>query len=350
MAGLVWHALKNTDVPVPRHAIRLFQASVAQCRAANDVRFRVLGEVLEALDGSGIPSIVLKGPALVGLVYGDPALRPMSDLDLLVARDQALRAQRVLNGLGFADTEPVRPSSLDHAHHLPGAVRLTDGVNVLVEVHHNVFSWVIPASLDFDRAWPEHLVIESAGYRLRVPGREHALSHLCWSVGEWWRPFRLLTVADIVGLASQQKGAIAWPRIAAEFPAILNTLALIDRLVPLDELRALIESGGTGAIRSDRLLSFEGWPPEPLRREGGRKGSVSRLLCDTLYPPEWWIRLADGVGLRPSGLEARVCHLARLSHRVSGRIWRLVLHRLRASRSGDPGSPPGSRGSRGGFE
>lgn len=330
MAGMLWQALREAGAPVPRHAARLLQASIAHCRAANEVRFRVLGEILGALEAAGIPALVLKGPALVGLVYRDPALRPMSDLDLLVAREQALRAQRVLNGLGFADTEPVTASALDHAHHLPGAARVTDGINVLVEVHHNVFNWVAPASLHFGLAWPERRGIESAGLRMTVLGLEHTLSHLCWSVGEWWRPFRLLTVADIARLAILHKETIAWSRVAAEFPAVLQTLALVDRLVPLEELGDVAEFRHAAGIRPTRRLSFEGWPPEPLRREGGRRGSVARLIRDTLFPPEWWMRLSDGVGLRPSAPVVWVGHWSRLVSRVVRRAWYLRRHRQRS--------------------
>lgn len=327
IAGLVWRALREAGAPVPRPAARLFQASVAHGRAANEIRFQALGEILGAFESEGIRALVLKGPALVGLFYGDPALRPMSDLDLLVARSDAMRAQRLLGGLGFTDTEPVTSSALDHAHHLPGAVRQTDGVNVLVEVHHNVFNWVTPSSLDFDGAWPDCRVVEGAGQRFRVLGLEHTLSHLCWSLGEWWRPFRLLTVADIVRLAILYRDSIEWSRLEHGFPAVLNTLAIIDRLVPLDELREETAFCRATAHRRRCRLSFEGWPPEPLRREGGRKGSVPTLIRDTLFPPEWWIRLSDGLGLRPSAPAVRIGHGWRLASRVARRVWHLRRHR-----------------------
>jgi hypothetical protein len=70
-------------------------------RHANQVRTRVLHDVLAAYQAAGIPALVLKGAALFHLVYPEPGLRPMSDLDILVPESEAWRAQRTLAELGF---------------------------------------------------------------------------------------------------------------------------------------------------------------------------------------------------------------------------------------------------------
>ncbi len=45
--------------------------------------------------------LVLKGMALAEPVYGNPALRPMDDIDLLVRREDAPRARAALTDLGY---------------------------------------------------------------------------------------------------------------------------------------------------------------------------------------------------------------------------------------------------------
>ncbi len=59
----------------------------------------------DALAREGIPALLLKGAALGPLVYADPALRPMTDIDLLVPAELRKRALEVLVLAGF-----VRPS------------------------------------------------------------------------------------------------------------------------------------------------------------------------------------------------------------------------------------------------
>ena len=54
-----------------------------------------------ALDGAGIPAIWLKGIALAKTVYPQPALRSMSDLDVLVPYDQRLAALDAAQRQGF---------------------------------------------------------------------------------------------------------------------------------------------------------------------------------------------------------------------------------------------------------
>ena len=67
---------------------------------------------LRALDAAGITAIKLKGAALVPIAYDEPALRPMEDFDLLVAREDFSRAVDVLRREGWsfqpalADPEP----------------------------------------------------------------------------------------------------------------------------------------------------------------------------------------------------------------------------------------------------
>ncbi|HKQ60612.1 MAG TPA: nucleotidyltransferase family protein, partial [Candidatus Polarisedimenticolaceae bacterium] len=56
------------------------------------------------LDSAGVPSVVLKGAALVATLYPDPVERDLEDLDLLVDPQQVRPAVRALEGGGY-----VRP-------------------------------------------------------------------------------------------------------------------------------------------------------------------------------------------------------------------------------------------------
>src|SRR2546427_4885417 len=58
-------------------------------------------EAIEALRAAGIRSILLKGPALAGWLYGDGALREYDDCDLLVDPADTGVAAVVLRELGF---------------------------------------------------------------------------------------------------------------------------------------------------------------------------------------------------------------------------------------------------------
>src|SRR5262245_61253961 len=67
----------------------------------NLLLLRELGTCLRALTAAAVPVIVLKGAALIETVYGNLALRPMGDVDLLVHGPDLAARRRTLDGLGY---------------------------------------------------------------------------------------------------------------------------------------------------------------------------------------------------------------------------------------------------------
>ena len=60
-----------------------------------------LREIVAAFNDEGVRILVLKGPALGRTAYSDPALRPSSDLDLLVRPDDMVQSCAILEDLGY---------------------------------------------------------------------------------------------------------------------------------------------------------------------------------------------------------------------------------------------------------
>ncbi|MDX2170755.1 MAG: nucleotidyltransferase family protein [Deltaproteobacteria bacterium] len=94
----------------------------------NRLLFDALTSCARALRSAGVPVIVLKGTALAATLYGDAALRPMVDLDLLVHPRHRGVARQVLERLGYVASRPeVHPGALiEHESEIdlqkPGAV------------------------------------------------------------------------------------------------------------------------------------------------------------------------------------------------------------------------------------
>lgn len=152
---------------------------------------RQLTELLEGWNAAGLRPIALKGVHLAERVYGDPALRPMNDIDVLFAPDEVAAAERVLADLGYhgryhspergpgvvkhtstwrrGEPEPVSPNP-----YLSG-----DGER-MVEPHGSLKERWFGLEVDItpgvrDRALP----IEIGGQPCRVLSAEDALLHLC---------------------------------------------------------------------------------------------------------------------------------------------------------------------------
>jgi hypothetical protein len=102
-------------------------------------------------------------------------------------------------------------------------------------------------------------------------------------------PHRLIWVADIVTFAECFQAEIDWGAVEREFSSIHRTLSLLQFMTPMSESlmkRAALEQGqmpkGIGE-------EFDGWPRSSIKDQ--RAKGWPRILHDTFFPSEWWLRL-----------------------------------------------------------
>ena len=305
--------LKAAGVELPAPVRRALQGVYLQFRDANAVRSQALAELLAAFHSAGIDCMALKGGALAHLIYPEPGLRTMRDLDLLVRRADLPRARGVLEGLGYK--VPPDDSQAAHYHHLPSASKRQGGVLVSVEVHYKLFPTTrYYTTVVLDDLLPRALAFDVAGQPALAPGPEdlfwyayrHALGPPLLAT-----PLRFIWLADLAGLAEQFVERLDWAQIARRCPAAVQALPMLQALSPWPEdiaarlpLRSLPEPAGLGQ-------DYSGWPrrspPAPLPQgEGaspsppaplpGGEGARTARLVATLWPGEWWLRLFYGAG------------------------------------------------------
>jgi hypothetical protein len=282
-------------VVLPAEARRTLQGVYLQYRQANAIRGQALAELLGAFRSARIECLALKGAALAHLVYPEPGLRTMRDLDLLVRRDDLALARGVLEALGYK--VPPDSSQAAHYHHLPSASKRMEGVLVSVEVHYKLFPttrYYQPVELDDLLA--KAVSFQAGGQPALAPGAEDMLYHVYrHALGPplLATPLRFIWLADLAGLVEQYAGQIDWERVRRRWPAIIRALPMVQALTPWPAevlrqvpLRAVPPPHGLGQ-------DYRGWPRSP-----GSAGNSGRP-ADTLWPAEWWLRLfygADGSG------------------------------------------------------
>jgi hypothetical protein len=316
---LYWHL--RTAGHVPADVKLQLRGVYLRNQFANGVRLRALGAVLDALGAQGIDARVLKGPALFRLVYGDPALRPISDLDILVLSRDALRAQDALEALGYEAATKASGASLTHHHHLPMLTQWVEGVRLQVEIHHDALSRDYRASMRLGGDREPATVVEVEGRPALALGLHDMLWHLCQHlVGPLPRPLRLIWIADIAGLAEVFTDRIDWEREIRRHRVVANVLGLIHGLAPLPaEVARHIPPQAIEHLRdvaSDRRVWA--WVP------GGRMPDETRLqqLSRVLRPPAWWVALRYGrAGGRLDAGVRRLRHLAASGRAIRRRAW-----------------------------
>ena len=167
--------------------------SVAMSDIAIAARLRsALRDILMALDERGLEVIVLKGAALVALVYDDPALRPSEDVDLLCREEDYGQVQELLLSLGYhMDEEPIPAhghthlqSYMDyHFYHPDGRVAIDlhiDSIKLGVKQRHSASVWDGSVPIAIEEASALALDPQNQILMLSVHVHRHGFARLIW--------------------------------------------------------------------------------------------------------------------------------------------------------------------------
>jgi len=147
-------------------------------------------EVLDALDAHHIETLPFKGPLLAELVFGGIANRSFSDLDILVPRQDLLRACQLLVRVGYlpssgAVLEEEVQRTLRGGHHV---VLQHEAHGTCVEVHWEMSGRYLPVALDFATVRPFLGRAAFLDRRVWTLSPEAALLYHCvHGAREYWR-------------------------------------------------------------------------------------------------------------------------------------------------------------------
>ncbi|MES2460457.1 MAG: nucleotidyltransferase family protein [Armatimonadota bacterium] len=92
-------SLKSQGIDTPE--LPRFKGVYRHTWCKNQLLVRDMTPVLRALEEAGIPTLLLKGAALIQEYYPDYGLRPMGDFDLLVPVNDAWRSMELLRASGW---------------------------------------------------------------------------------------------------------------------------------------------------------------------------------------------------------------------------------------------------------
>ncbi len=300
VAPLVYDTLRDDREILPNWVREELRTAYYQAAASNALLYEELADILRVFHGARIPIILLKGAALAQGTYGNVAVRPMSDLDILVRGETMPQAEGLLAQRGYT----VLKGAHAHLRHMTFK-NTSGGTGTLIEIHSHIVSspyyrqaipeqwlWQDPAGLTIDSVpgltlSPEATIVHSC---------LHFLDHIAVQG-------TLLWLCDIAEVA--QRANVDWDhlthtigdfRIALPVRSLLETcqetlgLSLpehaLDRILALRpsfvERRAyqfcLSSSRSTASKTLFDFLATPGLAPRV------------RLLSSRLFPPRSYIR------------------------------------------------------------
>ncbi len=247
-----WPAECRPPLEVMDYLNRVFLYAAARAMRAG----RQIQVAVDALEAAGIPSVLLKGPALARTVYPDPALRQSVDIDLLVRPGDVLAAEKVLEGLGYVSPKKEFHVSQHEFHH---QVFEPPTQGMTIELH-----WALDFAYDlFCEDWFENaiasrnaIVSEELSFYTLKPS-DHLL-FLAFHDALQHDSLRLDWICDANRL-------LAEIRTPSEWEALIDQAVANHIRIPL-ELLIQAASLWAGIETSNRYLNPASWPA-PLDRE-----------------------------------------------------------------------------------
>lgn len=255
---------------------------------------------LAALDSATVPVILLKGAHLMDAVYHNLALRPLSDLDLLVQPQDATRAVHALRDAGYV----VDPRKASFGLAADREIRLDkSGVHdVIIELHTDLNRPTRHHWFPMDEFWERSVEYPFEGLPARALSPADNLTFLCaHAVPHAFS--QLIWVRDIAGLLPMVPGGFAESARRsrarrAVYAGVWLAATLLGAEVDAEELRKL---GG------DDAASIQAWLTPERLFGGTHYSTVESLRFRTALSDT----AADAVSIVGAGAARKVSELRR---------------------------------------
>jgi hypothetical protein len=348
IAPLVYENLRRTASPsVPEAVILELQSQTARNGRRVLMQIAEAARISRLLGDAGIRSMVIKGPTLSHLAFGDPALRESEDIDIVIDSARVREVDRMIVKAGYRRIVPnteLTPRLYEaYLHRRCQFGYYLETSNISLELHWRLTSNSLLMPLDARTSWSRCKPVRIAGASFATLPDEDLFLYLCvhGSVHMW---FRLKWLADIAALL-RRLGPEVIERIAKRAGdlevdrSFYQAVILAHRLmaVPVPPEVLMNACGDVAArrlaIAACRALNWHGSPEEPIQTQwfsawvnwhafGLRPGLRFRWkeLQNQMFSPEDWarVRLPERLSLlylplRPLSWGAR--HLYRLVSR-----------------------------------
>jgi hypothetical protein len=191
---LLLRNLLAADVRIPERQFKSLEQNNARTVRQNLFLTSEMLRATSSLSEAGIEAVPLKGAVLATRIYGDIGLRPFSDNDLLIRREQISPAEKIVSKFGYEAETAVLPAHREEWLTQQCELTFRRAELSRLELHWDISHPHFALDTGVDRFWERLSATQIGDVRLNdlaeqdllftliVHGTRHAWSRLMWVV------------------------------------------------------------------------------------------------------------------------------------------------------------------------
>ena len=209
---------------IPLQISQKFKMSYTLTGLLNNSNFTELKKIQKTFNAEGIELILLKGSHLARFVYRDIGLRAMSDIDIMVKKEEFLKAVELLFQMGFGAPSEEKLELMERykanfnnispdLRHFPSLVDQRNRVKL--DVHFSPVKLTAPFNIDIDGLWERSRKAETNGTNALLLSPEDLLLHISIhnSYNHKFKFFGIKAICDTAQTLNYYGTEIDWDRI-----------------------------------------------------------------------------------------------------------------------------------------
>lgn len=262
--GLLAARLKETGfAAVPPDANEKLQSRMRAQHLFSLSMMAELFRILEQFEKADIGALLVKGPLVSLLAYGDSAIRSYVDIDLLVRDEVILRASEIMTSLGF---EADVPEAAIRAGKIPGEYLFSrSGTRQIIELHTEKTFRYYPRPMRVEDLFTRKRLVLLDGKQIPALSLEDEFVLNCiHGAKHFWE--RLMWPADVAAIAVRH-AELNWRRAqqaAADVGAermLRVALLLCESLLGVPAPAEMAEAVKTDKTARELVRQIERWAP-----------------------------------------------------------------------------------------
>ena len=246
LAPLVYSIIHDQGIFPPETEQKL-EGAYKNNRYRNIYLYSEWKAILHRFEVVGISNILLKGAAISKEIYGDIALRPSFDLDLLVCPVDTERALEELTSLGFKTVMAERGPDSVFLYENEMALDKSGPIRTAIEIHWSLIdSPYYQHYLPMDWFWQTAREVDFFGAPTQILSPEGQLLHLCAHLALHHSGEGLLWQHDIAEVIVYYNDSLNWNEL-------FDRAQICDLIIPTQKILNAVIAKWHLPVRSEIL-------------------------------------------------------------------------------------------------